>query len=98
MSNTIDAVFATASQEALTLYNEGRCTEAHEKYKSIIAGICARYTQLEISKNASVACILADFARVCSMQALYEEANSLFESSLNVLKSIAGDNHPVTLR
>lgn len=98
MSNSIDASFAVASQDALALYNSGQLAEANQKYKQIFAGISARYAEAEISKNASIACILADFAHVCSSQALFDEAESLFNSAVTVLKDVAGDAHPVTLR
>ena len=97
-NNSIDAVYATAAQEALALYNSGQYDSSHNKYKSIFLGISQRYTSAETSSNASIACILADFARVCSAQAQYSEAHSLFESAVRVMKSVAGDQHPVTLR
>ncbi len=98
MSHAIDAVFATASQEALALFHKGQFASSNNQYKSIIAGICGRYSQQDMATNASIACILADFARVCREQALFEESLSLFESALNVLNTVAGAEHPVTMR
>jgi hypothetical protein len=98
MSNSIDAELAAAAQASLALYNSGQLSEAHEKYKSLFAGIAGRYSQAEISRNASIACILADFARVCSSQALYVQASDLFQSAVQVLKIVAGEHHTVTLR
>lgn len=98
MSNGIDASFAAAAEQALALAHSGQYVDAHAGYKALFLGIASRYSSEEISQNASIACILADFARVCSAQALYTEAASLFESAVRVLKTIAGDKHPVTLR
>ena len=98
MAHPIDGGLASAAQQALAQHRSGNSAEACVQYQAIFGEISARYTQEEMSANASIACILADFARACAVLARVAEADSLYASAYRILVATAGEAHPVTLR
>jgi hypothetical protein len=98
MAHPIDGDIAAAAQHALAVHRSGKSELACEQYQMLFAQIGQRYTADEIGANASIACVLADFARACATVAKVNEAETLFASAYKILLSTAGDSHPVSLR
>ena len=44
MAHTIEAVFASASQQALAVYHQGNYMAAREQYTLLISDLSARYS------------------------------------------------------